>query len=276
MTHGGEVHSRSIEHPWLLSLLAALVAALLAAFVLPVEDESLSYAAGRHLGTLLLPWIAGALVVRHRSWPSWLAVGGLFVVFVLVLFLVAGAGRAVADARERNASAPDGAPSESPSATEAASVEAPRSVGEWRRRDGAEQRRVRREALASLEAYPDGWVVGDPAVASYANPTGQAVLIAIATGGGLAEEFAADEPQGAVNFVGGAVPDRTPRSVDPGPLGGGAACVDDLDLPGGGLMCGWVGDGTAGQLLLQVPGMTVDEALPVLHLFREEALASGE
>lgn len=283
MTHGGEVHSRSIEHPWLLSLLAALVAALLSAFVLPVEDESLAYASGSHFGTLLLPWLAGALAIRNRSWPSWLAVCGLVVVFLLVLFLVAGVSRAVLDARERDAAALDAAPSGSPRTSsedaqpdEVRSVEAPRTVGEWRRRDGADQRRVRRQALASLKAYPDGWVVGEPAVASYSNPTGQAVLVAIATGGGLADEFAGDERQGAVNFVGGAVPGQTPESVDPGPLGGGTACVDDLDLPGGGLMCGWVDDGTAGQLLLQVPGMTIEEALPIVHLFHEVALDGGE
>ncbi|KRE92623.1 hypothetical protein ASG76_16820 [Nocardioides sp. Soil774] len=282
MTHGGEVHSRSIEHPWLLSLLAALVAALLAAFVLPVEGESLGYASGSHFGTLLLPWLAGALAIRHRSWPSWLAVCGLVVVFMLVLLLVAGVSRAVVDARERDVSAPGAAPNGSPRTSpgesqattdQALSVETPRRVGEWRRLDGAEQQRVRRQALASLEVYPDDWVVGEPAVASYSHPTGQAVLVAIATGGGLAEEFAADERQGAVNFVGGALPERNPKSVDPGPLGGGAACVDDVDVLDGGLMCGWVGDGTAGQLLLQVPGMTIEEALPVLHLFHEEALA---
>ncbi|RYC13710.1 hypothetical protein [Nocardioides zhouii] len=64
--------------------------------------------------------------------------------------------------------------------------------------------------------------------------------------------------------------------VDPGPQGGGAACVDDVppELEGA-IVCGWVGSGTLGQLTVRVDGMAVEDMVPILHLFRE-ATTTGD
>lgn len=281
MDHGGGTTEDGTRHPWLLSIGTALVVALVGAVLLPLEGRTTSFAWGYYSGLLLIPGLCVGLLLQFQRWPWWVGLGVAAAAFAVVL---AGLTmfRSALDAREREA---DGVPS-STSGGEAAGddvsdevaagpveVSAPQDVGAWRRLGGRIDRQAQAESERRLARLPDGFSVGEPGVGVYRRGTATVVLLTYAVGPEVAEEFGDDSEQGAVDFVGGATGDDSPDPVDPGPLGGGAACTDETELAGA-TVCAWLDGRTVGQLTLFGVGESVDDVVPVLHLFREAATAS--
>jgi len=274
MAYGGEVSRQPIGHPWLLSLAGAVVAALLATFVLPWEAEDFATSFGYNTGSLLLPFAAAGVLLRGRAWPQWAALAGVVAVFLVVLFLVSAVRGASDDVRRRAAGDLEATPEPTAEASSGAGVpvHAPRSIGEWRKQTDRESRRIVAQTRDRLTAAPERSVAGVPALGIYGSERGVVFLVAYEPGPDLRTELEADPEQGAVNFLAGSTRVDAPEPVDAGPLGGGVACTDEADVPGGGLVCAWAASDVSGQLTLQVPGLTVDDAAPLVQQFREAVL----
>ena len=272
MTYGGEVSRQPIGHPWVLSLSGAVLAALLATFVLPREAEDFATSFGYNTGSLLLPFAASGLVLRGRAWPQWAALAGVVAVFLVVLFLASAARGASDDVRRRAAGDLDASAEPTAEASSGVPVKAPGSIGGWRKQTDRESRRIVAQTRDRLTAAPESSVAGVPALGIYGSERGVVFLVAYEPGPDLRTELEADPEQGAVNFLAGSTRVDSPEPVDPGPLGGGVACTDEADVPGGGLVCAWVASDVSGQLTLLVPGLTVDDAAPLVQEFREGVL----
>lgn len=252
MDHGGETR-RPTAHPWLLASAAAAVAALVTTLTYPPESGSVAYALGQQCGYLLVPWLLAALAMRSVSWPWWASAGAALVVFVAVLGAVATAGRVTHPSVE---------------------VAAPTQVGEWRKQDDPTSRRLVLRTEARLDTMPEGVLAGEAAVGIYRLGRGSLALVAFPVGRALADDFASDPEQGAIDYLNGATGDDAAEAVDPGPLGGGLACTDASGPPGA-IACAWADARTSGQLGFQVRGLTIEEAVPVVHLFREAVMAAA-
>ena len=277
--HGGGTTGVGARHPWLVSIGTALLVALVAAVLLPLENRTTSFAWGYYSATLLAPALGVGLLLRFQRWPWWVGLGVAAAAFAVVLGGLT-MFRAALDAREREA---DSVPTSSTSGGDAAAddmseedasgpveVAAPQAVGAWRRLGGRIDREAQAESARRMARLPDGFSMGEPGVGVYGRGPATAVLLAYAVGPEVAEEFGDDPEQGAVDFVGGATGDDSPDLVDPGPLGGGVACTDETEVRGA-TVCGWVDGRTVGQLTLFGVGESVDDVVPVLHLFREAA-----
>ena len=103
---------------------------------------------------------------------------------------------------------------------------------------------------------------GEAAVAVYRLDRGAAALVAFPVGGELAAGFATDPEQGASDYLAGATGDDSPETFDAGPLGGGLACTDDVEIPDA-IACACADARTTGQLTFRVPGLAIEDAVPV-------------
>lgn len=261
MTDTG-VDGQRMAHPWLVSFGTAFLVALLGAVLVPLDDRTFAFAWGSHFGTLLLPAAGVGLLLRFRAWPWWVAVGTAVVVFAVVLVGISMMRAALARTSEPDAGGG------------VAEVTAPEQVGEWRRQHGAEARRLDRAARDRLDAMPEGIIEGAPALGVYGRGSDSVGLMTYSVGGPLADDFASDPEQGALDFLAGATGDDSPERIDPGPLGGGAACADEVGLAGA-FVCGWADAETVGQVTLVVHGLTIEDAAPIVQLFREAATTGG-
>ena len=152
---------------------------------------------------------------------------------------------------------------------------APDHAGDWTRLDGADARQREQDTLSRLEQAPDDIRAGmaEAVYGEYTNGSSRLVFFGFNASGDMQNDLRDSPSKTLRDFMAGAGAENV-EHVDAGDLGGSMACTGDVPgVPRGLIYCAWADASTVGQLTVDTPNLSIDEAAEITRGFREGVTA---